>query len=390
MYFVSSQLPTMDIPIRASEIVTSSTLSSHFCVSAFFHPYAWSIHVVEALTAILSLILNTGATIITYNAIPIPIPQRRVMAYMAINYGILAGFQLSRNIFLLFSLMNPCMIRISTVNCKLEEFPLVYCYIHAGALSLALSLQTTHSLREERRFLSWASSCSIWQSTLAIICMAATLLFTAFDDDSPNSLLTQCSLLMAIRERQLGFWLLSVLIVMHAISALVVNASAFIQLRHSNSERTLLSLSFKDVISLETSLWEIAFLLTGIFTVYQFVATYVCDQCLIVALELSFVVIPLFISFLHPLVIVWNVLPLRDAAVRVFPSLSSIVPEYAFIPPPPTGLLHNVHFGSRTSNTAYLDGGLETTKIILSPKRAAEMSSASKIQNPNMTRQMSY
>lgn len=56
------------------------TFENFRCISEYlFSSFHRSIHVVEALTATLSLILNTGATIITYNAIPIPIPQRRVM-----------------------------------------------------------------------------------------------------------------------------------------------------------------------------------------------------------------------------------------------------------------------------------------------------------------------
>ncbi|VDM50716.1 unnamed protein product [Toxocara canis] len=307
------------------------------------------------------------------------------------------------------------MVAISSVNCKLQEFPLIYCYIHSGVLSIALSSQTTHPLREERKFLSWVSSCSIWQSALVIICIAATLLFTAFDNDFRNTVLVQasfffeiftndnkrifqCSVLMAIRERQLGFWLLSALIIMHAVAALIVNVSACIQLR-SSSERTLLTLSFKDVVSLETFLWEVAMLLTGTLAVYQFVATYVCEQCLIVALEVSFVVIPLIISFLHPLIIVWNVPPLRDAAVRVFPSLSALVPEYALVPPPPTGLLHHFHFRCQQSNS--VDGGLEKPKIITpneSPGRHSDewmyqrspLKFDAEVENATKTGQISY
>ncbi|KHN83315.1 Uncharacterized protein T09B9.5 [Toxocara canis] len=286
MHFESTLSPAFEGSEVASEAVAPSMPSSRFCPSAFFHPYAWSIHVAEALTATLSLILNTCATIITHNAIPIPIPQRRVM----------------------------------------------------------------------------------------------------------------CSVLMAIRERQLGFWLLSALIIMHAVAALIVNVSACIQLR-SSSERTLLTLSFKDVVSLETFLWEVAMLLTGTLAVYQFVATYVCEQCLIVALEVSFVVIPLIISFLHPLIIVWNVPPLRDAAVRVFPSLSALVPEYALVPPPPTGLLHHFHFRCQQSNS--VDGGLEKPKIITpneSPGRHSDewmyqrspLKFDAEVENATKTGQISY
>ncbi|VDK42133.1 unnamed protein product [Anisakis simplex] len=372
---------------QADNIAESTTLSSHFCESAFFHPYTCtyikvssvfshrSIHVIEALLSLLSLILNTCTTVITQNAIPIAIAQRRVMvfihlfAFMATNYALLAGFQLARNVFLLFSLRNPCMTSVTTVNCKLEQFPLLFCYIHCGALVLALSVQTTHPLRvneasdctclsllyvysEERRLLSWFSSCSIWQSALVILCLAVTLLFTAFDNDSPSGILAQCSAIMAIRERQLGFWLISILISMHGIALVIVYLATYFQFR-IGSTRLLLTYSFKIVVSIETFLWEMALFLTGVLAVYQYVANYVCKECLLACLEMSFVLMPLLISFLHPLLIVWNVLPLRDAAVRVFPSLTAIVPEYSFVSPPSTGLLQPSTF--RMQSSPYTD-----------------------------------
>lgn len=53
----------------------------------------------------------------------------------------MAGFQLSRNLFLIFALYNPCMTIISTLNCKLQEFPLLFCYIHAAVLAFVLAIQ---------------------------------------------------------------------------------------------------------------------------------------------------------------------------------------------------------------------------------------------------------
>ncbi|RCN53644.1 hypothetical protein ANCCAN_00138 [Ancylostoma caninum] len=35
------------------------------------------------------------------------------------------------------------------------------------------------------------------------------------------------------------------------------------------------------------------------------------------------------------MLIIWFVFPMRDAAVRVYPCLRSILPEYAMVPPPP-------------------------------------------------------
>ncbi|VDN20419.1 unnamed protein product [Gongylonema pulchrum] len=108
--------------------------------------------------------------------------------------------------------------------------------------------------------------------------------------------------------------------------------------------------------------------MSGIFVVYQYVALNVCAQFVHIALEISFVALPLINSFIHPLLIVWNVLPLRDAAVRLFPSLVSIVPEYAFVPPPP-GITHV------TSNAATTDicmrNGLQKPRVLTTAQEEA-------------------
>lgn len=63
------------------------------------------------------------------------------------NYTVLAGFQFARNIYMLFSLYDPCALSTTTINCKLEEFPLIYCYIQAAILTVIISLQSLQSLR---------------------------------------------------------------------------------------------------------------------------------------------------------------------------------------------------------------------------------------------------
>ncbi|VDN55784.1 unnamed protein product [Dracunculus medinensis] len=213
-----------------------------------------------------------------------------IKAWMTMNYALLAGLQFSRNIFLLFSLYDPCVVITTTINCKLQGFPIIYCYLHGAVLVFILSLLTLWPMKEDRRLLSWASSCSIWYSVIAALCIAATLIFTAFDADH-SSILQQ------------------------------------------------------DVISIETLIWQISFLFSGIFVIYQFAANCVCEQCLFIAFELSFFVLPLTVSFIHPLLIIWHILPLRNAAVRIFPALSFIVPEYSFVPPPPVhGLISSNNY----------------------------------------------
>ncbi|MFH4978081.1 hypothetical protein AB6A40_004790 [Gnathostoma spinigerum] len=101
-----------------------------------------------------------------------------------------------------------------------------------------------------------------------------------------------------------------------------------------SSSRALLTFQLKDVISTEASIWQISFLFTGIVAVYQHVAIQSCEQCLIIAFELSFIGIPLVVSFLHPLLSLWHISPLRDATIRVFPCLSNAVHDAHFTPPP--------------------------------------------------------
>uniref|UniRef100_A0A914ENM0 Uncharacterized protein n=1 Tax=Acrobeloides nanus TaxID=290746 RepID=A0A914ENM0_9BILA len=84
----------------------------------------------------------------------------------------------------------------------------------------------------------------------------------------------------------------------------------------------------------KTLFWEIALFFTGVLSVYRAVSIDICYQCLGIILEISFVFIPLCISFAHPFLMIWFVMAVRNASIRICPIISKIMPEYEMPTPP--------------------------------------------------------
>uniref|UniRef100_A0A7I4Z4F1 DUF1980 domain-containing protein n=1 Tax=Haemonchus contortus TaxID=6289 RepID=A0A7I4Z4F1_HAECO len=292
-----------------------------------------TIHIVEVLLAISSIISNCISTVVTHNAVPLPYPQRRMLASVSLNFVILAVYQFARNLFLGVTMYEPCITMMNTITCKLHEFPLLFCYIHGSAAICVVAIQTTIHIGT----FQWTTTSSVRQSALILICIAATLVLTTLDHDVEPQNMSQCSILMAFRDRDLVFCLLTMLILLHTAAAATVTMAA----RRRTNRVTLVShmtLSLKDVITVETLLWHCSLLFSGCFVLYRHVIADFCDECVMIALEVSFNILPLGIAFFHPMMIIWFVFPIRDAAIRACPRLRLVLPEYAMVPPPPVRL----------------------------------------------------
>lgn len=322
------------------------------CTASLTEPHMWVLRILEVVLAVLAIISNCILTVATHNAVPIPFSQRKMLASVSLNFVLLSGYQFARNLFLGTSMYRPCVTMVTTISCKLHEFPLLFCYIHGAAAICIVAIQTTTQMKTNHRPLRWTSTCSVWQSALVVVCIAATLVFTAFDHDIEPENMSQCSILMALRDRDLAFCLLSLLILLHAVATIVVTVSAR-RRASKKSTATYVTISLKDVITVETAMWHCSFLFSGSFVLYRHVVANSCDECILVALELSFIILPLTVAFLHPMLIIWFVFPMRDAAVKVYPCLRLILPEYAMVPPTPVHLRH-----SEESNAAVVDAAL--------------------------------
>ncbi|GMT35190.1 hypothetical protein PFISCL1PPCAC_26487 [Pristionchus fissidentatus] len=304
------------------------------CTTPLVDVHTWLIHTSELTISVLGLILNCIVTLLTHRAAPIPYAQRRQLCGLSLNYALLGAIQLSRNLFLLCSLHEPCLPETNTATCKLQEFPLLFCYIHGGILACIISTQMKKKYKESRRPVPYTWMCSIWQTLTACVCIAITLGFTAFDnEDGETKAMEQCSILLAIRDYQLVFVLITLLISLHAIA--VVYITLYVNTHSTGCDKkTILSFCVRDVLIIETVAWQLGLLIAGAAVAYRNIWQDTCTQCVYLALELFFVFIPILISFAHPILLIWFVFPVRDSAVRLFPWLSSVLPEYALVPPP--------------------------------------------------------
>lgn len=63
------------------------------------------------------------------------------------NYAFLAGMNVVKSTVVLFGTYYPCVTRVTTALCKMQDFPLVFCYILCAVLSLLFGAQTLRRAR---------------------------------------------------------------------------------------------------------------------------------------------------------------------------------------------------------------------------------------------------
>ena len=109
----------------------------------------------ESIIGLMSLLMNCAATIATYYTQPLSVEHRQslvswmwlnavilhVQGAISLNYALISGVILARASFLIFSVYTTCNTTVNTLNCKLQEFPLVFVYIQAAFLAILLGLQ---------------------------------------------------------------------------------------------------------------------------------------------------------------------------------------------------------------------------------------------------------
>uniref|UniRef100_A0A1I7ZVN6 Neur_chan_LBD domain-containing protein n=1 Tax=Steinernema glaseri TaxID=37863 RepID=A0A1I7ZVN6_9BILA len=316
------------------------------CVQISQVPFAWGIHIVEITVSLLALIMNCAVATFVYNAIPISQPQRRALAALTLNYGCIAGYQLARNIYYMVSMHSACMNAVTTASCKLQEFPILFAYVHCVFITALIAMQSLEDLHEDRRPIYCANTWSIQQSILVVFSLCLSLYFTAFDIEKRTIAMPECSLLMAIQDDMKCYILLTILMCPHVIYAFYFGILRKVQLRNTDF-RLLHTMSMKEIVGLESSLWMILMLLSGSLTLVRFVALYSNGKILTQLFEISFVLGPLAITFAHPFLLLWHNICVRNSAVRTCPSLRSIMPSYEPVTPPmPRRVVMNNAYGN--------------------------------------------
>ncbi|CAJ0935104.1 unnamed protein product, partial [Mesorhabditis belari] len=303
-------------------------------------PYSWILNLLEGLLALTGLALNCPLIAVTHTISTIPLTQKRFLTSQIINFVFLSAFQLARSIYLLLAIYSPCLNLVNTINCKLQEFPLLFFYVHSALLVLIVALQTIpryNAKINKHDFLS--TSCSVWQACVIISAAAITLFFTAFDTDLEAETMTKCSLLLAVRETELAFLLITALISLYTVAVATISIVATNRLGEKTRSTNLL-FALKDVLLPESVAWQISLIASGAVILYRYVFVIDCIACVNSLLELSFILLPLIITVMHPILTIWNIPAFRDAVSLVFPVIGNVLPEYQPIPELPRSQSH--------------------------------------------------
>ncbi|CAJ0583367.1 unnamed protein product, partial [Mesorhabditis spiculigera] len=294
------------------------------CPLTYDDPYTWSLNLFEGLLAITGLTLNCPLIILTHTISTIPLGQKRLLASQVINFVLLCAFQLARNVYLLIAVYNPCLNIMNTISCKLQEFPLLFCYIHGAILSMLIALQTIPEyVYKSKKHGFRSTTCSVWQACIAVLAASIALFFTAFDADVNPREMNRCFLLLAVRQTEFAFILITGLIFIYTAT-----------------RQLFLLNSLKNILVPEGVGWHLCFLISGVVILYRYLALEPCLPCIDRILEVSFVALPLALAAIHPILLVCNLPSFREAINEAFPVVGNMLPEYMPVPELPRSQSH--------------------------------------------------
>ncbi|KAI6192672.1 hypothetical protein M3Y99_01922800 [Aphelenchoides fujianensis] len=276
----------------------------------------------EILIGSAALLLNCVATISSYYALPMALNPRQSLGAISLNYALISGVLLARASFVVFQVFTTCNSTVSTSNCKLQEYPLVFVYMNAALLSILLGLQFLRRHNESLKRIYWYNACNIQQIFVAICSMFISLFFTGFDEELENKYMRHCTIIRAIHQKEMTFGLLALLIAFHAFGLFVWQVVTRLR-GPARADYSLAEIGSQ--FCLESVGWEFLLITTGFLSVYEYIYANVDDLLLNFAYEATLVLCPLILCFIRAIILIWTVVPVRFATIRIFPFSSHLL-----------------------------------------------------------------
>uniref|UniRef100_A0A1I7S9J1 G protein-coupled receptor n=1 Tax=Bursaphelenchus xylophilus TaxID=6326 RepID=A0A1I7S9J1_BURXY len=111
------------------------------CTTDYVSPLVGFLVLAEFCIGAVSIILNCALAVCSYHAVPFSFSQRQSLGAISLNYVLVSGVILARSIFVGFIAYSTCNTTVTTANCKIQEFPLVFVYFQAAFMPALLAVQ---------------------------------------------------------------------------------------------------------------------------------------------------------------------------------------------------------------------------------------------------------
>ncbi|CAD5216655.1 unnamed protein product [Bursaphelenchus okinawaensis] len=272
------------------------------CTTDFISPLVGFLVLAECCISIVSLLLNCT-----------------LAGAISLNYVLISGVVLARSLFVGFIAYSTCNTTVSTANCKIQEFPLVFVYFQAAFFPALLAIQFFFKQNHRVRQINYLNACSITQLLISVFCLAIALWFTAFDHENRGRYLKHCLIVRAIHEKRMAFAMFTALLSIQLFSLFMW---LLIQRQVSNQQQDQRVRSLSEEMVGENVGWCLILFLSGFIGVYEYIYDETNESLISAALESSFVLAPLFLSLFRAISILWNVEPIRLSILNILPGSS--------------------------------------------------------------------
>uniref|UniRef100_A0A0K0EVN1 G_PROTEIN_RECEP_F1_2 domain-containing protein n=1 Tax=Strongyloides venezuelensis TaxID=75913 RepID=A0A0K0EVN1_STRVS len=289
-------------------------------------PTTWILTISELIVCIISIFFNCFITAVTYFALPISTTLRRCLAALALNSGALTVIIIARNGFFLYTIHFPNITFSSNLTCKLHEFPLIFTYFQVSIFSFVVGLMAIICKRISYERIHWSNACSLAQTVPIILSLILTLATTVTDDPYNPSPMEQCSITDEGHSTQKIFRIITAFSTFH-LMAIIFSNIALINLKSSQHSIYSVIKSMRNVITYTSITYLTGFLLTGCLVVYKYLYGISCTTCFAILFEIAFVIIPIAATVLYPVLCLWLIYPIREAAILLFPIINQIAPD---------------------------------------------------------------